>query len=113
MGGLRWSEGSSKGRKAASEDKNAGRLKDSVDRGYTSSFLITSASSMLYQMKSSALTIETSVSKVMSLPFNTLSRLAIAFLQRSKYFLISWLQSPSAVILEPRKMKPVTVSTFS
>ena len=87
MGGLRWSEGSSKGRKAASEDKNAGRLKDSVDRGYTSSFLITSASSMLYQMKSSALTIETSVSKVMSLPFNTLSRFVTTFLPRSKCLL--------------------------
>ena len=51
--------------------------------------------------------------KVMSLLFNTLSRFTIAFLPRSKYLLISWLQSPSAVILEPRKIKSDTVSTFS
>ena len=47
----------------------------------------------------------------MSLLFNTLSRFVIAFLPRSKCFLISWLQSPSAVILEPKKIKFVTVST--
>ena len=45
--------------------------------------------------------------------FNTLSRLDMAFLPRSKCLLISWLQSRSAVILEPKKMKSVTVSTFS
>ena len=50
---------------------------------------------------------------VMSLFFNMLSRLVIAFLSRSKHLLISWLQSPSAVILEPPKMKSVTVSTVS
>ena len=49
----------------------------------------------------------------MSLLFNTLSRFAIAFLPRSKRLLISWLQSPSAVILEPKKRKSVTTSTFS
>ena len=48
---------------------------------------------------------------MMSLLFNMLSRLVIAFLPRSKYLLISWLQSPSAVILEPKKIKSVTVST--
>ena len=53
------------------------------------------------------------VGKVMSLLFNMLSRLVIAFLPRSKYLLISWLQSPSAMILESRKIKPVTVSTVS
>ena len=53
------------------------------------------------------------VIKVMSLLFNMLSRLVITFLPRSKYLLISWLQSPSAVILEPRKIKSVTVSTVS
>ena len=53
--------------------------------------------------KTIALTRGTFVGKVMSLLFNTLSRLVITFLPRSKYFLISWLQSPSAVILEPRK----------
>ena len=57
-----------------------------------------------------ALTRQTFVSKVMSLLFNMLSKLVIAFLQRSKRLLISWLQSPSAVILEPRKIKPDTVS---
>ena len=53
------------------------------------------------------------VGKVMSLLFNVLSRLVIAFLPRSKRLLISWLQSPSAVILEPRKIKSATVSTVS
>ena len=51
--------------------------------------------------------------KVMSLLFNMLSRLVIAFLPRSKHLLISWLQSPSAVILEPPKIKSVTVSIVS
>ena len=60
-----------------------------------------------------ALIMWTSVSKVMSLLFNMLSRLVIAFLPRSKSPLISWLQSPSAVILEPKKMKFDTVSTVS
>ena len=59
-----------------------------------------------------ALAIWTFVSKVMSLLFNTLSRLVIAFLPRSKHLLISWLQSPSTVILEPKKIKSVTVSMF-
>ena len=60
-----------------------------------------------------ALAIWTFVSKVMSLLFNTLSRLVIAFLPRSKHLLISWLQSPSTVILEPKKIKSVTVSIVS
>ena len=50
---------------------------------------------------------------MMSLLFNTLSRLVIAFLPRSKCLLISWLQSPSVVIFEPKKITSVTVSTFS
>ena len=54
--------------------------------------------------KNIALTIWTFVGKVMSLLFNMLSRFVIAFLPRSKHFLISWLQSPSAVILEPKKI---------
>ena len=58
--------------------------------------------------KTIALTIWILVSKVMSLLFNMLSRLVIAFLLRSKCLLISWLQSPSAVILEPKKIKYVT-----
>ena len=55
----------------------------------------------------------TFVSKVMSLLFNMLSRLVIAFLPRSKRLLISWLQSPSAVILEPKKIKSLIVSIVS
>ena len=53
------------------------------------------------------------VGKVMSLLFNVLSRLVIAFLPRSKRLLVSWLQSPSVVILEPKKIKSVTVSIVS
>ena len=53
------------------------------------------------------------VGKIMSLLFNMLSRLVITFLPRSKRLLITWLQSPSAVILEPRKIKSATVSTVS
>ena len=60
-----------------------------------------------------ALTVQTLVSKVMFLLFSTLSRLVIAFPPRSKRLVISWLQSSSTVILEPRKIKSVTVSTFS
>ena len=63
--------------------------------------------------KTTPLTIQTFVSKVMSLLYNMLSRLAIAFLPRNKHLLISWLQSLSAVILEPRKIKAGTVSTVS
>ena len=63
--------------------------------------------------KTIALTIQTFVSKVMSLLFNTLSRFVTAILPRSKHLLISWLQAPSALILEAKKMKSDTVSTFS
>src|SRR5574340_3954 len=63
--------------------------------------------------KTIALTRWTFVDKVMSLLFNMLSRLVITFLPRSKHLLISWLQSPSAVILEPKKIKSDTVSTVS
>ena len=63
--------------------------------------------------KNIALTRWTFVSKVMSLLFNMLSSLVITFLPRSKHLLISWLQSPSAVILEPPKRKSVTAATFS
>ena len=63
--------------------------------------------------KTIALTRRTFVGKVMSLLFNMLSRLVITFLLRSKCLLISWLQSPSAVILEPPKIKSDTVSTVS
>ena len=60
-----------------------------------------------------ALTEWTLVGKLMSLLFNKLTRFAIAFLPRNKNLLISWLQSPSAVILEPKKVKSVTVSIVS
>ena len=63
--------------------------------------------------KTLALTRWTFVDKVMSLLFNMLSRLVITLLPRSKWLLISWLQSPSAVILEPRKKKSDTVSIVS
>jgi len=63
--------------------------------------------------KTIALTIRTFVNKVMSLLFNMLSRLVIAFLPRSKHLLISWLQSPSAVILEAKKIKSVIVYIVS
>ena len=63
--------------------------------------------------KTIALTIWILVGKVMSLLFNTLSRFVITFLPRSKCLLISWLQSPSAVIVEPKKIKSATVSTVS
>ena len=63
--------------------------------------------------KTIALTRWTFVGKVMSLLFNVLSRLIIAFLPRSKHLLISWLQSLSAVILEPPKIKSLTVSIVS
>ena len=63
--------------------------------------------------KTIALTRQTFVGKLMSLLLNMLSRLVITFLPRNKLLLISWLKSPSAVILEPKKIKSVTLSTFS
>ena len=63
--------------------------------------------------KTIALTRQTFVGKVMSLLFNMLSRLVVTFLPRSKHLLISWPQSPSAVILEPAKIKSDTVSIVS
>ena len=63
--------------------------------------------------KTIALTIYTFVGKVMSLLFNTLSRFVIVFLSRSKRLPFSWLQSPPEVVLEPKKIKSVTVSIVS
>ena len=63
--------------------------------------------------KTIALTRWSFVGKVTSLLFNMLSRLVIAFLSRSKHLLTSWLQSPSTVILEPKKIKYITVSIVS
>ena len=62
--------------------------------------------------KTIGLTIQTFVSVVISMLFNTLYRLVIAFLPRSKHLIISWLQLPSAVILELKTIKSVTVSMF-
>ena len=78
-----------------------------------SAFFMVEQHSHLYMTtgKAIALTRWTFVGKIMSLLFNMLSRLVIAFIRRSKSLLISWLQSPSAVILEPPKIKSVTVST--
>jgi len=63
--------------------------------------------------KTIALTMWTFVGKIMSLLFNMLTRLVLTFLPRSKHLLISWLQSPSAVILETQKIKSLTVSIVS
>ena len=63
--------------------------------------------------KTIASTVQTFVGKVMSLLFNMMSRLVVAFLPGGKHLLISWLKSPSAVILEPKKIKFVPVSIFS
>jgi len=77
------------------------------------SFIVQLSPPYMTTGKTIALTRQTFVGKVMSLLFNMLSMLVITFLPRSKRLLISWLQSPSAVILEPRKIKSATVSTVS
>ena len=74
-------------------------------------FIVQLSHSYMTTGKTIALTRRTFVGKVMSLLFNMLSRLVITFLPRSKCLLLSWLQSPSAVILEPKKRQSVTVST--
>ena len=76
-------------------------------------FMVQLAHPYMTTGKTIALIRWTFVGKVMSLLLNMLSRLVITFLPQSKRLLISWLQSPSAVILEPPKIKPVTVSTVS
>ena len=76
-------------------------------------FIVQLSHPYMITRKTIALTRQTFDDKVMSLLFNTLSRLVIAFLPRSKYLLISWLQSPSAVILEPKKTKSAAVSIVS
>ena len=75
-------------------------------------FIVQLPHSYMITGKNIALTRWTFVGKIMSLLFNMLSRLVIAFLPRSKCLFISWLQSPSTVILEPKKIKHVTVSIF-
>ena len=76
-------------------------------------FILQISHSYMTTEKIRALARQTSVGKVTSLLFNTLFRFVIVFLSKSKRLLISWLQSPSAVILEPRKIKSDTVSTVS
>ena len=81
--------------------------------GHSAFFIVQLSHPYMTIGKTIALTRRTLVGKVMSLLFSMLSRLIIAFLPRSKRLLISQLQSPSAVILEPKKIKSVTVSTVS
>ena len=81
--------------------------------GYSAFFTVQLSHPYITTGKTIALTRWTFVGKLMSLLFNMLSMLVIAFLLRSKCLLISWLQSPSAVILEPKKIKSDTVSIFS
>ena len=76
-------------------------------------FMVQSSHPYMTTGKVIALTIRTFAGKVVSLLFNMLTRLVIVFLLRSKHLPISWLQSPSAVILEPKKIKSVTVSIVS
>ena len=83
------------------------------DLWYSASFTVQLSHPYMTTGKSIALIRWTFDGKVMSLLFNMLSRLVITFLLRSKHLLISWLQSPSAMILEPRKIKSATVSTVS
>ena len=78
-----------------------------------SAFFMVQLSHLYMTIGNIALTLWTLVVKVISLLFNTLSRFVIAILPRSKLLLILWLQSPSALISEPKKMKSDTVSTFS
>ena len=81
--------------------------------GNSAFFLVQLSHPYMTAGKTKALTRQTFVDKVMSLLFNKLSRLVVSFLPRSKHLLISRLQSPSAVILEPPKIKSATVYTVS
>ena len=80
---------------------------------YSAFFMVQLSHPYMTTGKTKALTRWTFVGKVMSLLFNMLSRLVIIFLPRSKHLLISWLQSPSAVILGPQKIKSATLTTVS
>ena len=80
---------------------------------YSAFFIVQLSHPYMTTGKTIALIRWTFVGKVMSLLFNMLSRLVITFLPRSKCLLISWLQSPSAVILEPKNIKSATLSTVS
>ena len=93
--------------KGLSKSSPAPRSKASV-LCYSAFFTVQLSQPYVTTGKTIVLTIRTLVCRVMSLLFNILSRFVIAFLLRSRCLLISWLQSPSAVILEPRKRKSVT-----
>ena len=77
---------------------------------YSAFFMVQLSHPHMTTGKTIALTIGTFVSKVVSLLFNTLSRFVKAFILRRKHLLISWLQSPSAVVLEPKKIKSISIS---
>ena len=85
----------------------------SINSLHLAVFIVQLSHPYMTTSKTIALTRQTFVGKVMSLLFNKLSRLLRAFLPRSKHLLISWLQSPSAVILEPKRIKSLTVSIVS
>ena len=85
----------------------------SINSSVLSFFMVQLSHPHMTTAKTIALTRQTFVNKLISLLFNTLSRFIITFLARSKHFLISWLPSSSAVILEPRKIKSITVSIVS
>ena len=91
------------------QSKALSRVKN-INSSALSFFIVQLSQPYLTTGKTIALTRQTFVGKVMSLLFSMLSRLVKAFLQRSKHLLISWLQSPSAVILEAQKIKSVTIS---
>ena len=80
---------------------------------YSAFFIVQLSFPYMTTGKTISLTRQTFVGEVMSLLFNMLSRLVTGFLPRSKLLLIPWLQSPSIVILQPKKIKPVTVSTVT
>ena len=78
----------------------------------TAFFMVQFSNLYMTSGKIIALTVQTFIGKMMSLLFNMLSRFVIAFLQRSKHLFISWLESPSTVILESKKIQSVTASSF-
>ena len=80
---------------------------------HSSFFMVQLSHPYISTGKTIAFALWTFVGKVISLLFNMMSNFVVTFLPRSKHLLISWLHSPSAVILEPKKIKSVTVSTFS
>ena len=88
-------------------------LSNTTVQKHSAVFIVPLSHPYMITGKTIALTKRTFVGKVMSLLFNMLSRWVIAFLPSSKHLLISWLQSPSAVILEPQKTKSLTVSIVS